>query len=143
VKVTLAALVFVDARGRTLLLPSPHHQDKSATPDHVPTLVSRMWHFPTIAVSKENEEAELHNLVQQFLQKRRRGAPHVLEPLSRVRHAVTYREITLLPFRIALKNLPGVPGAKTIALEELCSHSSLAVSNLTRKVACAASNTVP
>jgi hypothetical protein len=57
------------------------------------------------------------------------------EPLARVRHAVTYRNVTVLPFRIAAAKIPRIRGAKTIGLEDF---SKLPVSNLTRKIARAA-----
>ena len=58
-----------------------------------------------------------------------------LAPIGKVRHAVTYRAITILPFLIVLKTLPRGPGAKRVPLEDI---SSLPISNLTRKVARAA-----
>jgi len=57
------------------------------------------------------------------------------EPLVRVRHAVTYRNVTVLPFRIAIAKIPRIRGAKTIPLEDI---STLPISNLTRKIARAA-----
>jgi hypothetical protein len=48
---------------------------------------------------------------------------------------VTYRAISLLPFRVEFKKLPRVAGARTILLKDF---SSVPVSNLTRKVARAA-----
>jgi hypothetical protein len=64
--------------------------------------------------------------------------PMELEALPAARHAVTYRAITLRPFRIRLPQLPRLPGAKTISLSEVPAPSSLAISNLTRKAARAA-----
>jgi hypothetical protein len=58
-----------------------------------------------------------------------------LEPLAKVRHAVTYRSVTVSPYRVAVAKLPRISGAKTILLEEL---STLPISNLTRKIARAA-----
>jgi hypothetical protein len=58
-----------------------------------------------------------------------------MEPLARVRHAVTYRNVTVLPFRIAIAQIPRIRGAKSIPLKEI---SMLPVSNLTRKIARAA-----
>jgi len=54
---------------------------------------------------------------------------------GKVRHAVTYRAITLLPFLINVQKLPRVPGARQVPLDNI---SRLPVSNLTRKVARAA-----
>src|SRR6267378_5241392 len=51
VEVTLAAAVFADGNGQTLLLPAPKNLKEKAAADHVPTLVSKMWHFPTVSVT--------------------------------------------------------------------------------------------
>jgi len=133
VKVTLASAVFADDKGRTLLLPPPKNTKEKAAADHVPTLVSRMWHFPTLPVTGEPTP----NLIA-FLQEMIPGVQSrkwKFLPASRVRHAVTYRAITVLPFLIEVKNLPRVPGARQVPLADL---SSLPVSNLTRKAARAA-----
>jgi A/G-specific adenine glycosylase len=132
VAVVLAAAVFVDAKGRTLLL-APPTREKSANSagaaDHVPTLVSKMWHFPTVSVN-ENPERELDRAVRSMLGKSAVGFE--LEPRGKVRHAVTYRDITIFPFRISCKALPQIAGAEALPLSDL---SSVAISNLTRKVA--------
>ncbi len=133
VEVTLAAAVFTDEKGRTLLLPPPKNEKAKASADHIPTLVSKMWHFPTL--SDKDESAE--NLMA-FLRKVIPGIPSrdwELVPASKVRHAVTYRAITVLPFRIKVKNLPRARGSKQVPLRNL---SSLPISNLTRKIARAA-----
>jgi hypothetical protein len=64
-----------------------------------------------------------------------KNAEQQVTPAEKVRHTVTYRDVTVLPFRIEVKKLPSVSGAKQIPLADL---SSLPVSNLTRKVARAA-----
>jgi A/G-specific adenine glycosylase len=143
VVVTLAAAVFADKKGQTLLLPPPlpaKVHDKKETgakektsADHVPTLVSRMWHFPTLSVNGDpvsQLRAHLHKLFPHF-----KNVEQQLNPAERVRHSVTYRDITVLAFRIEVAKLPHVRGAKQIPLADL---SSLPVSNLTRKVARAA-----
>ena len=133
VEVTLAAAVFTDTNGLTLLLSPSQEKNKQDAPDHIPTLVSRMWHFPTVSITK-NPAAELRRFLQDFPS----AAKHPklqLEPLVKVRHSVTYRAITIAPFVVNVKQLPRVPGAKCIPLREI---SSLPVSNLTRKVARAA-----
>jgi hypothetical protein len=61
-----------------------------------------------------------------------------LEPLPKVRHRVTYRKITVLPFRVRIPKLPCIAGCKIVSLSLLPSPASVAISNLTRKVACAA-----
>jgi hypothetical protein len=92
-----------------------------------------MWHFPTLSVTGKADG----NLFA-FLQKLAPGVPGrkwQLEPAGQVRHAVTYRAITLLAFIIRVKKLPRISGARQVSLGDL---SSLPVSNLTRKVARAA-----
>src|ERR1700674_86316 len=133
VEVTLAAAVFADGKGQTLLLPPPKNAKEKAAADHIPALVSRMWHFPTLSVNSqpaENLIAFLREIMPGVASRKWR-----LVPAGKVRHSVTYRAITLLPFLIEVKNLPRIPGAKLVPLSDL---SSLPVSNLTRKVARAA-----
>ena len=132
VAVTLAAAVFIDRKGRTLLLPPPkkgREREPASAADHVPTLVSRMWHFPTIA-ARENPATEL----LQDLQKMTGECAATLElvALQPVRHAVTYRDIRVFPFGIPCAKLPRAAGAKAVSLGDV---SSLPISNLTRKVA--------
>jgi len=134
VEVTLAALVLLDHEGRTLLLPPPRTAAKSAEVDDVPTLVSRMWHFPTVAVNDGSPTSELKKFAGTSVFDGRKLA-FALEPLRKVRHAVTYRAVTVLPFRACVEKLPKVAGAKELRLDEL---SSVHTSNLTRKVAAAA-----
>lgn len=142
VSVTLTAAVFADKKGLTLLLPPPPPArmpdankigaKEKTSADHVPTLVSKMWHFPTLPVNGNPAlqlRAHLHKLFPN-----RKNAEQLI-PAEKVRHAVTYRNITVLPFRIQVEKLPRVPGAKQIPLADF---SSLPVSNLTRKVARAA-----
>ena len=133
VEVTLAAAVFADKKGQTLLLPPPKNIREKAAADHVPTLVSRIWHFPTLSVTGE----PTGNLIT-FLRKMLpgvQGRKWQLVAAGKVRHAVTYRAIILLPFLINIKKLPRIPGAKEVPLRDI---SSVPVSNLTRKVARAA-----
>jgi A/G-specific adenine glycosylase len=132
VQIVLVAAVLSTPRGETLLLPPPQKPEGKPAADDVATLVSRMWHFPTVAI-KENPLAELRSYLSQLLPGQG-GALH-FEPFAKVRHAVTYRDVTLLAFRIALKKIPRVGGAKLIPLE---AFSGLPVSNLTRKIARAA-----
>ena len=140
VEVTLAAGVVLDARGQCLLLGPSRGTGKKAAHDDVETLVSRMWHFPTVAVRK-NPEEELKQLLEGgILGKRSSPGALRVEALGRVRHTVTYRKITILPFCVDVKTLPRAPRGevKAISLQELVTARALAVSNLTRKVALAA-----
>jgi len=134
IEITLASLVLVDPRGKTLLLAPPKSTRKSAAPDDVHTLVSRMWHFPTIAVQSDKAAETLTKFAQASLFDGRKLHGE-LAPLKKVRHAVTYRSLTVLPFRLQMEKLPKVPGAKAFPLSDL---SAVAISNLTRKVARAA-----
>jgi A/G-specific adenine glycosylase len=128
VEITLAALVFVDSEGHTLLLPPPKTPVKSRAESGVPPLLSRMWHFPTIQV-RHNAGPELRTHIQKTFRSARNLT---LIPLQKVRHTVTYRSITLLPFRADVSKLPRLPTAKCLPLSKV---SSLPISNLTRKVA--------
>ncbi|MGA2420994.1 MAG: A/G-specific adenine glycosylase [Candidatus Acidiferrum sp.] len=133
VSVTLAAAVFVDGKGRTLLLPPPRVGTEKIAAEHVPTLVSKMWHFPTIAVVQDaREEIERHARREFGLERSR--TLRVVE-LARVRHSVTYRQIRVFGFRMAVARLPRSDGAKAVALDDL---ASVPISNLTRKIARAA-----
>jgi adenine-specific DNA glycosylase len=133
VQIVLAAAVLRTPRGQTLLFPPPRKKkENKPAADDIATLVSRMWHFPTIAVRKD-AIAELRDFLAEVMPARN-GALH-FEALHRVRHAVTYRNVTVLPFRIAIAKIPRNPGAKSILLKDI---SALPISNLTRKIARAA-----
>jgi A/G-specific adenine glycosylase len=133
VEVALAAAVFVDGNGQTLLLPPPRNTKEKSSADHVPTLVSRMWHFPMLSVT--GEPARKLSAFLRKLMPGVHGRNWQLVPAGKTRHAVTYRVITLLPFLINIQVLPRVPGARQVPLDNI---SSLPVSNLTGKVARAA-----
>ena len=137
VEITLAAAVFLDPRGRTLLLPPPHPTGKHSTHEDIVPLVSKMWHFPTISVVS-NPAAELREFLAQLRLAAETNSKLRLEPLSRARHAVTYRAIKLLPYRVLVRKLPRMDGTKVVLLSELMARCSLVVSNLTRKIAQAA-----
>jgi A/G-specific adenine glycosylase len=133
VQVTLAAAVFADMKGQTLLLPPPNNTEEKASANHVPTLVSRMSHFPTVAVAGEPGGDLAAYLRKMFPGSQRRKWR--LVRAGKVRHTVTYRAITLLPFLIEVGDLPRIYGAKQVALNDIF---GLPVSNLTRKVVRAA-----
>ncbi|HSY33117.1 MAG TPA: A/G-specific adenine glycosylase [Verrucomicrobiae bacterium] len=132
VGVQLAAAVLVDDRGRCILLPPPKVSEEKALADDIPTLVSKMWHFPTVAVS-EGSESDLRRYLKNAVGAT--GLPSRFVTLRKIRHAVTYRAISLLPFLVKFKKLPRVKGARIILLKDF---SAVPVSNLTRKVARAA-----
>lgn len=133
VQIALAAAIFCTPHGQTLLLPPPRKKtENKPAADDVAALVSRMWHFPTVAIRKD-ALTELRTFLTTVLPSGN-GALR-FEPLARVRHAVTYRNVTVLPFRIAIAKIPHIRGAKSIPLKDF---STLPISNLTRKIARAA-----
>jgi A/G-specific adenine glycosylase len=142
--ITLAAAVLLDARGRTLLLPPPKVSQHAATRGHVtpaqsqiPVLVSKLWHFPTISV-RTDPVGELTEYLKELFPATIAKQPLRMEALPTARHAVTYRAITLRPFRVSVAQLPRIPHGKAIPLTEVVIPSLLAISNLTRKAARAA-----
>src|SRR3984893_16116804 len=132
VDVLLATAILVDDRNRCILLPPPINGGEKASSHDIPTLVSKMWHFPTTAVSKD-PASDLRRYLKKVVGAT--GMPSQFVALRKIRHAVTYRAISLLPFRVEFKKLPRVAHARIILLKDF---SSVPVSNLTRKVARAA-----
>jgi len=133
VDITLAALVLVDARQFTLLLQPPKSKADLRTNYDVTGLLSRMWHFPTIRVRRDAAR-ELSHFVRRQIYGGRAIQPKLLA-VREVRHTVTYRSITVEAFRMEVKKLPSLPGARKLPL---CDLGSVPISNLTRKVAQAA-----
>ena len=136
VEITLAALVLVDTSGKTLLLPPPRKAKHAgaANADDVPTLVSRMWHFPTMSVKRESAAADSRNFARKSIFKSKKISAEFVA-LKPARHAVTYRSVTVIPFLVRVTKLPKVSGARALALQGV---HEIAISNLTRKVARAA-----
>jgi A/G-specific adenine glycosylase len=132
VSVHLVSLVLIDERGRSLLLPPPEVSGKSHDDEHVPSLVAKLWHFPTAAVA--SNEPGVRVLLQSVFGRTRLAAikSQILPP---VRHTVTYRNIRITPYIVIVKKLPEVRGAHVAPLEQLMNEP---ISNLTRKVAKAA-----
>jgi len=118
--VTLAAAVFLDARGRTLLVRQPGGDG---------ALFSRMWQFPAIETARSNEKAALAQYLREKFDVEVNGN---LTALAAARHTVTFRKIRLEPYLIRVARLPRVQGARTIPLARI---RSLPISNATRKVA--------
>jgi A/G-specific adenine glycosylase len=132
VDVLLATAILVDDRNRCILLPPPINGGEKASSHDISTLVSKMWHFPTTAVS-EDPASDLRRYLKKVVGAT--GMPSQFVALRKIRHAVTYRAISLLPFLVEFKKLPRVAHARIILLKDF---SSVPVSNLTRKVARAA-----
>ena len=140
---TLAVAVLLDPRGRTLLLQPPvqsRHPTKqvprAAKQEEVAVLVSKLWHFPTSAVQADAASELLAHLKKVF--PAATITRNEMESLPTARHAVTYRAITLRPFRVSVSQLPRIPNAKVLLLAEMVDSLPLAISNLTRKAARAA-----
>jgi len=131
-RVRIAAAVFLDSRGRTLLTKIPGAHDS--------VLFSRLWQFPAVAVASENGSAagELAaHLKTSFAQMNFHFAPSSLVALPSATHTVTYRKIALLPFIARVRNLP-IPASANMRVLALANLASLPVSSATRKIARAA-----
>lgn len=133
VEIHLAAAVFADDKGRTVLLPPRSGPKGRAIRDSVARLVSNLWHFPTTVIPG-NAIRKLRSHLRRLKMQRHKGRLDFLVAKP-VHHTVTYRAITIEPFRIRVKRLPRIRGAEQVPLNEI---TVLPVSNLTRKVARAA-----
>ena len=135
VAVQLVSVVLLDARRNSLLLPPPSKTPESTAGDHVPSLVAKLWHFPTISEAHSADSA-LQTLLDTQLSLK---ATKTMQPelLAKVRHTVTYRTITVAAYVVRVKRLPKVSGAKILPLRDF---QAVPVSNLTRKIASAALN---
>ena len=133
VSVQLVSSVLLDAKNRSLILPPPKASIKNNADDHVPSLVAKLWHFPTVSAVTNSERA-LKQLLHREL--RIKSAKSIRpELLDKVRHTVTYRSISIAAYLIRVKHLPKISGAQHLPLDEI---QSLPISNLTRKIARAA-----
>jgi len=130
VELRLAAAVFADERGRTLLLPPPQRHNPERLVDYGAALASNLWHFPTVSFNGD-PIAKLRSHLRK-LQMHNQDGNLQFVAADKVRHTVTYRSITVEPFRISVRKLPCVKGAKRVPLREI---TVLPVSNLTRTVA--------
>jgi A/G-specific adenine glycosylase len=130
VSIYLAAAVLVDELGHSLLLPPPGNSNQHRGDDHVPSLVAKLWHFPTASVQSD-AETSLKNILDGLYAMKRWSAFRG-ERLQAVRHTVTYRKIHIAPFLVRVSRLPKLIGARSAPLDELMEQP---ISNLTRKVA--------
>jgi A/G-specific adenine glycosylase len=136
VPVRLVVAVLLDGQGRSLLLPPPVGRREIRAHDHVPSLVAKLWHFPTTTTNGD-ENSELRGFLgQQF------GLQNLpaCQPLSKINHTVTYRKIEITPFVLRMRKLPEISGSRALALGEILEEP---ISNLTRKVARVALNAWP
>lgn len=131
--IRLATAVLLERKGNSLLLPPPTAANRNRADDHVPSLVAKLWHFPTLSTVGNAETALKQFLKQEFTL--RDATLLVFEPLVKVRHTVTYRKIEVAPFLIRMGSLPRISGAKALPLDAILREP---ISNLTRKVAQAA-----
>jgi len=129
IQLLLAAAVFTDRNGRTLLVPP---RDATAG-EEVSPLFSRMWQFPAVHVRRDAKPELRRYLAEEFGTAALKTAE--LEALEPVRHGVTFRAITISAFRVRVPRLPRSAGSRSIELGNL---TKLPVSNLTRKIARAA-----
>jgi adenine-specific DNA glycosylase len=130
VDVALVSLIVTNSKNETLLLPPPRQKDRQDLADHVPTLVSNLWHFPTVSVNSGGKTVAIQAWKEFFTGKA--SPPSKFRQLPPVKHSVTYRKVMVYPFLVHLKRLPKWNGAKTVALKDV---TGLAISNLTRKIA--------
>jgi A/G-specific adenine glycosylase len=123
VRITLAAAVLLDPRGRTLLV-------RRAGGDGA--LFSRMWQFPALETSADASSELARHLREKFGVK---IADKQMTQLKTARHAVTFRQIRLVPFLIRVGLLPKIAGTRTPLLGRF---GQLPISSATRKIASAA-----
>jgi A/G-specific adenine glycosylase len=151
VSIQVAGAVLLDPAGRTLLVREVNEGGGGE-------LFSRMWQFPAVEV-KRSAEAELARHLGMLFGLRTAK----LIALPPARHAVTYRDITLLPFLVRVGRLPvpvgqaflpvpasprasvkrgqtrmSVPPRGAILTPALAQIERLATSSATRKIARAA-----
>jgi A/G-specific adenine glycosylase len=123
VDVKIAAAIFRDPRGRTLLVKDPGARDG--------VLFSRMWQFPAVEV-KRHAASELLRHLRSTL-----GVNGIsLEALPEARHGVTFRNVTLLPFLARVEELPNAAGSRGRILS-LTRLAQVPISSATRKIAAA------
>ncbi len=142
-RVEIAAAVMVDAKGRTLLV-----KPKKAEAND---LFSGMWHFPAVEVKRVESEAErqiplkpqMNTDKHRCVTRKRKGAGSELgrawTALPVVKHTVTFRDVTLRPFLIPVREFPATDGGRVVALDKV---EGMAVSSATRKIAQAAGRAV-
>ena len=123
VRITLAAAVLVDSRGRTLLV-------RRAGVDGA--LFSHMWQFPAVEARGDASSNLARHLREIFGIK---IADEHMVPLKTARHAVTFRDIRLESFLIRVHFLPKIKGARVPLLRDI---GPLPISSATQKIADAA-----
>jgi len=120
VRITLAAAVLLDPRGKTLVIR-----------DGEGALFSGLWQFPVLEITA-NGAAQLRRHLKKIFGLTAVGQ---MMPLGAARHTVTFREVRLEPYLVRVAKLPRVQGARTPSLTRL---ADLPISGATRKIADAA-----
>jgi A/G-specific adenine glycosylase len=133
VRVQLVSAILLDAGNNSLLLRPPKTLGKGGSDDHIPSLVAKLWHFPTVSATAGPERA-LEQLLGRDLGMKPADSVGA-ERLHGVRHTVTYRAISVVAYFVRVRKLPKIHEAESVPLQEI---PSLAISNLTRKIARAA-----
>ncbi len=145
--ITLAAAVFLDARGRTLLIHPQREVTKSSraakqleeaapvAPNSAHALFSNLWQFPAIESNRGTKSSTAKNLAAHLSTLVSQIAAKDLFTLPTANHTVTFRKVTLAPYLLRVRTLPQLPNSRTIALRSL---DRLAVSSATRKIAASA-----
>jgi A/G-specific adenine glycosylase len=131
-RVTLAAAVLLDPRGHTLLI----RPAANAVKREAEALFSSLWQFPSVIVEKDARE-ELAGELMKLSGVSRSASKLEMHALTRARHTVTFREITLEPYLMRVVKLPAPDDAqrKIVPLDGV---RRLAVSSATRKIAVSA-----
>jgi A/G-specific adenine glycosylase len=127
VHMKIAAAVLLDPHGQTLLMRDPGAHDI--------VLFSRMWQFPAVAVAHDAQRELAAHLRSTLALDCTNGTR--LEALRAARHAVTFRNIVLLPFLARVQTLPRLPRTRIVRLDRF---ALLPISNATRKIAAAAAH---
>ena len=130
VAVRLVSTILLDAKNTSLVLPPPTVYTKSTDDDHIPSLVAKLWHFPTVS-APSGCEAALHALLRRVLQITPSKSTQP-ERLENVRHTVTYRTLSVSSYLVRVKRLPKLGGTRHLPITDV---PSMPISNLTRKIA--------
>ena len=130
VAIRLAVAVLLDKNGRSLLLEPPTDANGTKADEDIPSLVAKLWHFPTAAAGGDGVKS-LRQILQRELGLTSRKMS-TIAPLQTVRHTVTYRKIEVAPYLVRVQELPKIRNARCMALDAIVTEP---ISNLTRKVA--------
>ena len=132
VRVRVAAAVLLDSAGRTLLVRAPTNAagPSDERPAGLGPIFSRLWHFPAIVTSGDSQRDLERHLAAEFPLD---GAAR-WQAIPAIRHAVTFRDVTIEPWLIFVEEMPRGAG-KNVALD---TAGRMAISSASRKIAAAA-----